>query len=82
MVRKAFVDREICIGCSVCTETCSGVFTVREDTSHGNDFKSFPDDTVDQEPIADKVQEAIHSCPVQCISWKEKDGAGSEENRK
>ena len=72
MIRKAFVDREICIGCNVCTETCSQVFTVKESPEHKMDFKSFPNDSVDQEPIADKVDEAISMCPVQCISWKEK----------
>ena len=72
MAQKAYVDKDICIGCSVCSETCPAVFKVKEDNSRGNDFKSFTDDTVDQQPIAKKVQEAIDSCPVQCISWQEK----------
>jgi len=70
-MRKAFVDRDICIGCSVCSETCPAVFQVKEDPTHGQDFKSFTNDSVDQEPIAGQVQAAIDSCPVQCISWKE-----------
>ena len=72
MVQKAFVDKDICIGCTVCSETCPSVFKVKEDANYGNDFKSFTDDSVDQQPIADLVQNAIDSCPVQCISWREK----------
>lgn len=75
MVKKAFVDREICIGCNVCSNETSEVFTVKEDPEHDNSFKSFTNDNVDQEPIADKVQKAIDMCPVQCISWKEKQAA-------
>jgi len=72
MVRAAFVDKNICIGCKVCKETCPSVFSVKGDPNFDMDFKSFTNDEIDQEPIADKVQEAIDSCPVQCISWKEK----------
>ena len=72
MVKKAFVDKNICIGCTVCTSACPSVFTVKEDPDFENDFKSCTDDSIDQEPITDKVEEAISSCPVQCISWREK----------
>ncbi len=74
MEQKAFVDRDICIGCSVCTETCPAVFQVREDPEHGQDFKSFTDDSVEQEKIAALVQQAIDCCPVQCISWRKIEG--------
>ncbi|HLD80261.1 MAG TPA: ferredoxin [Candidatus Nanoarchaeia archaeon] len=82
MTKKAYVDKDICIGCSVCTDTCPAVFTVKEDPNYAKDFKSFTDDEVDQEPLAGKVQEAIDSCPVQCISWREKkdDSAKDKEN--
>ncbi len=73
MIKKAFVDKNICIGCSVCSETCPSVFKVKEDSEYGNDFKSFTDDSINQQPIESKVQEAIDSCPVQCISWREKE---------
>ncbi len=72
MVKKAFVDKETCIGCTVCTETCPSVFTVKQDEEFDLDYKSTPDDSVDQVPIEQEVQDAIDSCPVQCISWKEK----------
>jgi len=72
MTRKAFVDKNICIGCSVCTETCPSVFKVKEDSNYTNEFKSFTNDAVDQESIVEAVQQAIDSCPVQCISWREK----------
>lgn len=73
MVAKAFVNKDICIGCSVCSEICSSVFKLKQDPNYGNDIKSFTDDGVDQKPIADTVQQAIDSCPVQCISWQEKE---------
>lgn len=81
MVRKAFVDKNICIGCSVCKDTCPTVFNVKEDQEFGMDFKSSTDDTVDQEEVAEKVQEAIDTCPVQCISWREKDIAKGVEGK-
>ncbi|HIK02506.1 TPA: ferredoxin [archaeon] len=68
--QKAFVDRNICIGCSVCSNECPDVFTVTEDPANGNSHKSFPNDSVEQKPIEVKVQKAIDMCPVQCISWK------------
>ena len=72
MTRKAFVDREVCIGCNVCAIECAVVFTVKEDPEHDNSFKSFTNDKAEQEPIAEKIQTAIDMCPVQCISWKQK----------
>lgn len=81
-MRKAYVDKDICIGCSVCSETCPSVFKVKEDSTYANDFKSFTDDIVEQEPIADAVQQAIDSCPVQCISWREKEEKKDSQNSK
>lgn len=71
MIKKAHVDKNICIGCSVCSEACPSVFKVKEDPDYAHDFKSFTDDSIDQHPLETKVQEAIDSCPVHCISWKE-----------
>ena len=81
MERKAYVDREICIGCKVCANECPEVFTVREAPEYQNAFKSFPDDGVEQKKIADKVQKVIDFCPVQCISWKEKQIAAAVEQK-
>ena len=83
MSRKAFVDKDTCIGCTVCNSLCPEVFTVKEDPGYNNDFKSTPDDSVDQLPIENKVQEAIDMCPVQCIHWREeKENAQSKEEDK
>ncbi len=72
MARKAFVDKDICIGCSVCSTECPDVFEVKQDDSRNGDFKSFTNDDIDQEPLVEKIDSAIAKCPVQCISWKEK----------
>lgn len=80
MERKAFVDREICIGCDVCSNECKEVFIVRQDPEHDGAFKSFPKEDWDHEKVAEKIDSAIAMCPVQCISWKEvKDKAKIEE---
>lgn len=81
MVQKAFVDRNICIGCSVCSNVCPDVFTVKEDPQNNNAYKSFPDDNVEQAPITEAVDKAIGMCPVQCISWKEKQVAIAAEQK-
>ena len=72
MARKAFVDRDICVGCSVCSTECSEVFYVKQDSEHEGAFKSFTNDNVEQEPLTEKIDIAIKMCPVQCISWMEK----------
>jgi len=72
MPRKAFVNKDDCIGCTICSDTCPEIFNVKEDPEYKNDFKSFTNDDFDQEPIANKIQEAIDSCPVHCITWNGK----------
>ena len=78
MIKKAFVDKDTCIGCTVCSALAPTVFTVKEDPQYGNEFKSTADEAVDQVPIESAVQEAIDTCPVSCISWREKE----EKNEK
>ena len=69
MAQKVFVNRDLCVGCSVCTRECPEVFDVKQDPEHSGDFKSFTNN-IDHKPLADKIQKAISSCPVHCISWK------------
>ncbi|MBI4975418.1 ferredoxin [Candidatus Peregrinibacteria bacterium] len=58
----AFVDEEICIGCTLCTQICPNVFTM---TDEGKSRATNP--TGDSQ---DKIQQAIDSCPVSCIKFK------------
>ena len=72
MVRQVFVDKDICIGCSVCSTACHEVFEVRQDPERNGDVKSFTSENCDHEKYPENVQKAIDTCPVQCISWKNK----------
>ena len=51
---------ENCIGCGLCANLCSGVFTMTEEGVAAARDEIFPE----QEPL---VQEAAESCPVDAI---------------
>lgn len=59
---KPVVDRDLCIGCSLCADTCPEVFRMEEDgLSH----------VIDENPPAEEydcVREAEEICPVEAIS--------------
>ncbi len=62
MVKEPTVDRNVCIGCGTCVALCPAVFQL------GDDGKS---KVVNGKAVGeDEIQQAIDSCPVQCISWK------------
>lgn len=54
------IDREECIGCEACVETCPDVF------GFDDEEKAFVIGGSD--PNADCVEEAIASCPAECIT--------------
>jgi ferredoxin len=56
-----YVDQGICTGCELCGQICPEVFRMNDD---GVSEVYNPQGTSE-----DKIQEAIDSCPVQCISW-------------
>lgn len=73
MTQKAIIDRNLCVGCSVCNSLCPEVFAeTKHDPEHNGDFKTFTNDNIDHEQHKDKIDEAIEQCPVRCISWREK----------
>jgi len=56
------VGRDACIGCGTCVAVCPGVFQIKEDGKS---------DVVDPKGgTEEEIQQAIDSCPVQCITWK------------
>lgn len=61
---KAVVDKDECIGCGLCVETCPEVFDMDGDVA---------DVIVDEIPsdAEDAAQEAADSCPVDCITIEE-----------
>ena len=61
MAEKVVIDQDECIGCEACVETCPAVFGFDEEEG-----KAFVID--DADPGEDCVDEAIASCPAECIS--------------
>lgn len=58
-----YVDRDACIGCGTCVALCPAVFQLKDDGKS---------DVVDANGASEaEVQQAIDSCPVQCIHWKQ-----------
>lgn len=58
---KACVDKDLCIGCGLCADTCPEVFELKED-------KAYVKVDVVPKELEDKVVEAKDSCPVDAIS--------------
>jgi ferredoxin len=61
MSEKIEIDQEECIGCQACVELCPSVFAFDDDAE-----KAYVLD--DADAGADCVDEAIASCPAECIS--------------
>ncbi|MBU2577332.1 ferredoxin [Patescibacteria group bacterium] len=62
-MKTAKVDKDNCIGCSLCVAIAEETFFL--DDEGKSTVKENPKDT------EEKIQEAIDSCPVQVISWTE-----------
>lgn len=56
-----FVDEFTCIGCRNCANICPGVFEIEEDFGRSRVYS--------QSGSTDLIQDAIDSCPVDCIHW-------------
>ncbi|XP_057792336.1 chaperone protein dnaJ C76, chloroplastic [Salvia miltiorrhiza] len=56
-----FVDEFSCIGCKNCANVCSSVFAIEEDFGRARAYN--------QPGMLDSVQQAVESCPVDCIHW-------------
>lgn len=62
-MKKLVVDKEMCIGCGTCVALSPKVFKLSDDGKA---------QVIDQEGEDDNtIQNAIDSCPVSAISWKE-----------
>jgi ferredoxin len=62
--RIVYLVEEECIGCGVCQDTCPEVFRLNEE-------KNVAEVINPSGGSEDLIQEAIDSCPVECIHWKE-----------
>lgn len=62
--RKVVIDAECCIGCGSCAELCPDVFEMDEEAENARVILPEGGDEV-------CIEEAISTCPVECISWEE-----------
>ena len=63
MSKRVYIDEEECIGCGTCEELCGEVFRLNGETEKAEVVK----------PVGgpeDLIQDAIDSCPVECIYWE------------
>ncbi|MGC8720468.1 MAG: ferredoxin [Thermodesulforhabdaceae bacterium] len=63
MARRVYLDEECCVGCGTCAELCPDVFELDEEAEKARLLKV---EDVDE----NCVEEAIASCPEECISWR------------
>ena len=63
MSKKVVLDQEECIGCESCVEICPEVFAFDADTEKAYVIKA-------EGGPEDDIQEAMDSCPVECIAWE------------
>jgi ferredoxin len=63
MAKKPYVDQDVCTGCETCIDLCPEVFRLTDDMV----AEVFDPAGAGEE----EIQEAIESCPVECINWIE-----------
>ena len=61
---KVVIDQDECIGCESCVEICPEVFAFDEDEAKAYVIK-------EEGGPEDQIQEAMDSCPSECITWEE-----------
>ena len=59
---KAFVNKDTCIGCELCTQICPEVFSMDSEGISVPIKEDIPDD------LLESAQDARDGCPVSCIS--------------
>jgi ferredoxin len=64
MSRVVYLVKEECINCGLCQDICPEVFRLNEDEMVAEVIKP------EGGPEA-LIQEAVDSCPVSCIHWKD-----------
>jgi ferredoxin len=63
MAKRVVIEEEECEGCETCAELCPEVFEFDDDIQKAK--------VINPESDEDCVQDAIDSCPVECIHWEE-----------
>jgi ferredoxin len=60
--KAVWVDEAVCIGCRYCAHVAANTFVVEPDWGRSRALRQNGDST-------DRIQEAIDTCPVDCIHW-------------
>ena len=60
--KGVYVDELTCIGCKHCSHVARNTFFIQEDYGRARVFRQDGDTSV-------LIQEAIDTCPVNCINW-------------
>jgi len=63
MAKCVTIDEDECVGCESCVELCPDVFVFDEGSGKARVIKP--------EGLEECIQEAMDSCPVECIHWEE-----------
>ena len=63
---KLTLDKETCIGCGACTAVTPELFEMDYDEGKAKLLKEDIEDNLKQ-----KAQDAVETCPVQCIKLEE-----------
>ncbi|NLC68727.1 MAG: ferredoxin [Clostridiaceae bacterium] len=58
---RAYVDKDICIGCGLCADICPEIFSMDDDGKAVAAYMVIPDDLIDS------AKEAEQQCPVEAI---------------
>jgi ferredoxin len=64
MARRLVIETEECLGCETCVELCPEVFAFNEDEEKAEVILPYGG-------TEDCIEEAISSCPAECIQWEE-----------
>jgi ferredoxin len=62
--KSVYIDEEECIVCGTCEEICPEVFKMKEDIEKSEVIKP-------EGGPEDLIQEAMDTCPVDCIHWED-----------
>jgi ferredoxin len=63
MGKKVTIDTDECTGCETCVELCPDVFEFDDAAEKANVIR-------EEGGPEDCIQEAVESCPVECIHWE------------
>ena len=60
--KAVWVDESVCIGCRYCANVCPNTFLIEPDFGRSRAIRQDGDSS-------QRIQEAIDTCPVNCIHW-------------